>query len=192
MSSVQDLQLSNLTDLIIGQYNDAETLQTLTDEILKVIQDEQVDVLKEIQDSVNLDNAGTFFLDVMGNNFGYQRPLIDGVIADDVFYLKLIKAFILGLFFDDMSQSVNKVLKAAYANGFLSDNFNMTSTLVIERGDLTTQAISDIIATGLPIRPAGKRYDAITVPTDGCLFGFDGIGKGFDQAPYAVDLGTLK
>ena len=104
----------------------------------------------------------------------------------------MIKAFILGLFFDDTAIFVNKVLQAAYQNGFIIDRFDMTASIVIERGDLTTQAISDIIATGLPIRPAGKLYNGITIPTDGNLFGFDGIGKGFDQAPFATQLGDIQ
>ncbi len=185
MTTTADVDLTKNTDLIISQYANSLTLQTFITGIAEVLQDKIVDVLKQIQANKSVDVATDFFLDDIGANFGYVRPTLDGVVADDTLYRNLLKTWIFQLFYDGTTPFTNQVLKLIFSDGYVVDQLNMGATVVINRGAFTIQAVQDIITTGIIPRPAGVRfvYNILT-GFGNFAFGFDGMGKGFDQAPF--------
>ena len=185
MTTTLDLDLTQNTDLIISQYENSFRTKKFITGIAELLQDKIVDVAAQIQTNKNIDVATNSFLDVMGGNFGFIRPRIDDVIASDDFYRSLLKIWIFQLFYDGQTLYANQVIKMIFANGYVIDHLSMGATVVINRGAFTQQAVLDIINTGIIPRPAGVKYTYDIVTGFGNFaFGFDGMGKGFDQAPF--------
>jgi len=185
MTTTLDLDLTKNTDLIISQYEKTFRTKTFITGIAEVLQAQIVDVAAQIQINKNIDVATGFFLDIIGSNFKYIRPRIDDVIATDDFYRSLLKVWIFQLFYDGTTLFANQVIKMIFADGYVIDNLGMGATVVINRGAFTQQAVLDIIDTGIIPRPAGVKYTYDIVTGFGNFaFGFDGMGVGFDQAPF--------
>lgn len=201
--------------LIIEQYKNTVNLKKLISGLLTLIQQKLIEPLCIYQLEMNIDQAKGFLIDRIGGIFGYKRPLIDsgqfvyfgfdgnglgfdmatfvpdGGTADfyeagDDLYRTLLKAWIGGLFTDGTLPSINKVIQLALgaSGGHVIDNGNMTADVYLFNVDINL--LYTIAKTNVIPRPAGVAYN-YNLAT-GTVFGFDGNGVGFDQAPFITVL----
>lgn len=197
--------------LVIEQYKNTIRLMKLIGGLLSLVQNELVLPLCKYQSQLNINNAVGFLLDRIGAIFGYARPFVDSgdfvyfgfdgnglgfdqavfvpdggsaafiQIGDDP-YRTLLKAWIGGLFTDGTVPSINKVIQLALGQqgGHVIDNGDMTATVYLYNKDINLLYM--IARTNVIPRPAGVAYTYNLAVGD--VFGFDGNGVGFDQAPF--------
>lgn len=205
------LDVTQNIDLLVQQYKNSKNLVNLVPGLLSLIQTQLIEPLCQYQWQMNINNAVGFLLDRIGAIFGYARPLIDsgqfvyfgfdgngfgfdiatfvpdgGTAAfkplGDGFYRTLLKAWIGGLFTDGSLPSINKVIQLALgaSGGHVIDNGDMTATVYLYSVDINL--LYTIAKTNVIPRPAGVAYTYNLAA--GNVFGFDGNGVGFDQAPF--------
>lgn len=208
-----ELNLPKNVDLTVQQYKNTVRLKGLIAGIMEIMQDKLGNATCKYQDQMNIDEAEGYWLDRIGGIFGYPRPLIDAgefvyfgfdgngvgfdqgtfvpddgdeafVPAGDGLYRILLKAWINGLFTDGSLPSINKTIQTALGpnGGHVIDNGDMSADVALHNIDINV--LLTIARTGVIPKPAAVKY-TYYLSTDS-VFGFDGNGVGFDQAPFVT------
>ena len=194
---------------LTGRPRESEKLKALIDGINELIQTELIDFAEATEAQTSILTATGIWLDHIGTKLKFPRPRLtvdgfevfgfdghgvgfdqapfwDGLqdtvgIADEAYRILLIVRG--GQLLTDCSiPSMNAILTAAFGYGSYVDKGNMHLDVIIDTIDITLAEI--IKEIGLLTKPAGVEIDNIFIH-DGDVFGFDGHGVGFDQAPFS-------
>lgn len=166
-------------DLLITQYNASPKLHAIVDGLNAVVQTEQLNPLCLFEKGMALDYATGWLLDRIGHNHGLNRPVVrlaagkyfgfeqGGLNYDrapfffgikdrllslgDVAYRKLLRVWIMGLFYDGSTYGLTKILTEALRDingeggGYALDHENKKVTVYIFDEDVVTfRALSEL------------------------------------------------
>jgi hypothetical protein len=208
------IDITKNKDLIITQFQKEPIIQDIINGLDSIIQKNHIDILCNLESSLSIDNAYGYFLDRLGNNFGYPRPSIPqnyfnyfgfndsgsnfdnapfyyGVVdpltpVGDIIYKKLLKLWIKNIFYDGSFLDANKALILSLGKSYLINHYNLSASVVIY--DEPAEIVYAIIKQDLVPQVAGIRYNEYSVKETGKkYFGFAGCidAVGFNQAPFA-------
>ena len=207
--------ITNNSQYLTGRPREDENLKAIIDGINALIQIELINFAEDIEKQSSILTATGIWLDYIGSKlifprprlksdefdvFGFdghgvgfdQAPFWDGLSTSVPVSDKTYRIFLIArggqLLTDCSIPSMDSSLTAAFGAGSYIDKGDMSLSVVID-SDLDDAMITLIRTTGLLTKPAGVRLDNLFVH-DGDVFGFDGHGVGFDQAPF-VKLITL-
>lgn len=189
------LEYTTATDFekhILWQYNNASAINSL-------MQSKQAwydvnhnnywnDYIKNV---LNIETANDYGLSIWGAILQIPRTFIvngNEVTIDTEMYRNLIRAKMLLLRTRATVPDINKILDSLfgkYGKAFVVDNNNMTISYMFSFM-LSDLQVAILQQTQLLPRPAGVK---MSISASGNkVFGFDGCGQPFDQAPFATYL----
>lgn len=194
---------------LTGRPRESIELKALIDGINELIQSELIDFAAATEAQASILTATGIWLDRIGTKLKFPRPRLavedfdvfgfdghgvgfdqapfwdgiqDTVGAADETYRMLLIVRGAQLLTDCSIPSMDSILQAAFGYGNYIDKGNMSLSIVI--GATIDSAIVEMMKnTGLLTKPAGVSFGNLFVQ-DGDVFGFDGHGVGFDQAPF--------
>jgi len=202
--------ITNNSQYLTGRPREDATLKIIVDGVNALIQTGLIDFAEDIEKQSSVLTASGIWLDYIGSRLIFPRPRLnsddfdvfgfDGhglgfdqapfwagqdtsvPVSDELYRVFLIARG--GQLLTDCSiPSLNAILTAALRSGSYIDHGNMTLDVVVD-ADLDSTGMELIIGSDLLTKPAGVSLLNLFVH-DGDVFGFDGHGVGFDQAPFS-------
>lgn len=202
--------ITDNSTLLEGKPRQSFILRDIVERINSIIQTELIDPVDDLEKQISILTATGIWLDYIGNKILYPRPQVvvedviwfgfdeagfgfdqspfaptgaDTVGIDDESYRMLLVIRGAQLLTDGSIPSMSAIVDAAFGEGKYIDNGNMSIDVVID-DSLSDIIIAAIVKSGLITKPAGVRINQISIKHTSGTFGFDGVGPGFDQAPF--------
>lgn len=174
---------------IFWQYNNAPAFNTLVNSKQNWFNENQVSYWNDwVKNVLDINSANDYGLAIWGILLGVPRTFnVNGVNTSLTTnqYKSVLLARLKLLHMRCTVPEINKLLKflfGKYGKAYVIDNQNMTLTyrFNFNLSDLQLAVLQNV--TLLP-RPAGVKIQVVTLGNK--VFGFNGSGEPFDQAPFA-------
>ena len=206
--------ITNNSQYRTGKPRESVELKAIIDGINELVQIQLIDCAQDIETQSSILTATGIWLDYYGARFNFPRPYFppdqftvfgfddnglgfdqapfgSGETANQPISDDLYRSWIISrggqLITDGTLPSLNSIVQTAFgSDAYYVDHGNMSMSVNIS-SSFTSQEVEAIIEAGVIPKPCGVRIRVLynDVATD--VFGFDGNGFGFDQAPFVTE-----